>query len=804
MAYQSAIDIYLSVLDKHDDSQAKIKIAECYRKLGNWNEMEYWYGHVVLLSNSDPMAKLYYAQALQANEKYPQAKKWVELFLKENPGHLQGQLLLKACNENVVQNLRASGALYKIEHVKELNTDKDEFCAIFYKEDRLVFVSNRDDNKSPTVRTNAWDSKSFTGLYFSKIKLTDPATMKYSYTKPEKFSKSLNSKYHDGPASFNPDGTEVYFSSNNREGRSQDDIVRLKIYRATGSDEAWGEPKGLTVNSDDYSVLHPSLSAKGDMLFFASNMPGGFGGMDLYVSYMEGGNWSPPVNLGPSVNTEGDEVFPFIHEDGTLYFASNGLTGLGGFDIYLSKENYGTWLEPTNLGYPINTVSDDFGIILNKQKTHGYFSSNRNGGKGGDDIYTFTKLSVEVEVLVSDALTGMPIEGAEVVSSCSAVKSFTTNADGKVLMEIALDKTCDFAAEKNPYKPNSVRKSTKDLTPGELLVVQIPLQVEKVYDVVGKVIDGRTNESLGGVIVTLISVCDNERDSLVTSTSNDGQLEFKEIREECDYLVRFRKLGYIDAVLTFSPSKIYKDSTDTIKLNMAMFCTDGECGNPTPDPNPNPNCITCPPVPITDDCKTVIGKDKQKYIICNNDTTARITPDGDTVYNKPRPNVGPKELVNIYYDFDDASIREDAMPELNRLILFLEEYPNAKILITSHTDARGSKMYNRRLSNRRAESVVRYLIQYGISKKRLKAKGMGEDVMINDCYDGVDCTEEQHQENRRTEFQVYEYEGGDLKSRRPATINTNPCKNCPTKAEIEGEKAPEGEPTPVTDDVINQ
>lgn len=790
MEYKAAIDIYLQILDKSDNSEAKIGIADCYRHLNNCNEMEYWYGQVVLLPSAEPSAWLYYAKAKHCTGDLKGAKKAIERYLKDDPASPQAQFLLKAVNEDVVQNLRASGALYKVDAVKELNTDRDEFCAMPYKENKLIFVSDRDDPKNPVLRSDARSGKPFTTLFYSDMKLLDPKEMKFSYGKPQKYTKVLNEKYNDGPISFSADGTEAYFSRNSMEGRSPDGFWRVKIYRSVGGDLTWDKPQGVPFNSEEYSVLHPSLSEKGDMLFFASNMPGGFGNFDLYVSYLEDGRWSPPVNLGPEVNTDGDEVFPFIHSDGTLYFASNGLIGLGGYDVYMSKENFGTWTAPTNLGYPINSISDDFGMVMNKTKTHGYFASNRDGGQGGDDIYAFSKLSVEVEVIVVDSITGMPIEGAEIFTPCSAVKSFTTNADGKVFLEIGLDKACDFAAEKTPYKPNSRRKSTKELKAGELMVVQIPLTLECFINLKGSVVDGYSKKALDGAIVTLISNCGTGLDSMATSTNAEGAYLFESLPEDCDFILKVNKIGYTGNVVQFKTNGCAADTIIPIIIN----CYGADCEGPAP--NPNPNCIDCPkPIPSdTTDCVWVTDKKKNRFFVCpENDTIFGLTPNGDTIkYYRNTPNVGPKELVHIFYDYDDASLRADAQPGLERLLAFMQENPGAKILITSHTDARGSSAYNSKLSKRRAESVVRFLMSNGIDKKRLKYKGMGEEVMVNDCYDGQECDEAQHQENRRTEFQVYEFdnEGGEIKSRRPDKVKVSPCRNCPKTAPVEGDPAP--------------
>ncbi len=813
-AYQGAIDIYMRILDKNSKNPEAIAgIAECYYRMRNFSEAEYWYYEVVQ-NNPSPEAWLYHAKSAHAIGNNKKALKSAQQAKRLNPTY-EVEFLIKALNEETIANLKTSGALYTVEPVKALNTPQNDYCAVVYKDNQIVFMSDRENDKKfpASKRIDAWTNNNFTDIYIADRTLTDAKKIEYSYGKSKKM-EGLCSKNHDGPVSFSADGGEAYFSTSSREGRSPDGVWRIKIYRSLAQGKDWSKPQGVAViNSDDYSVYHPTLSAKGTKLIFAAEMPGGAGGLDLYYCELEDGRWTPPTPL-VGVNTEGNEAFPFLHPDGTLYFASDGHIGLGGYDIYMSKENMGDYFDPVNLGYPINTSDDDFAITMNKEKTYGYISSNRPGGAGGDDIYWFKKSSIEVEVLVYDSLSGMPLEGAEVFTPCSAVKSFVTNPDGKVFMEIAMDKACDFAAEKNPYKPNSRRAATKDLRAGETLIVQIPLTLERFFDLQGTVVDGYTKVPVEAALVTLISNCGKGLDSSTVSTNAEGKYEFKELGEGCNFQLKVSKIGYTGDIITFSTDSV---SSDTIVRFLAINCFGPNCKDKA-DPNPNPGPQRKDIPDNIADCKTVKwkkGKIRHECLVCpTNDTIFCIECEiinkvevCDTIwqYKDEDPVVGPKELIHIFYDYDDASLRADAQPGLKRLLRLMREYPEAKILISSHTDARGSRLYNQRLSNRRAHSVVVYLIANGIDKKRLKAKGMGEEVMINDCYDGKECPEEQHQENRRTEFQVYEYDkgSGEIKSRRPDNIRTAPCRNCPKAGTLETDTpAPSDTPidTPPTSD----
>lgn len=811
--YAAAIDLYLSILDKGNDSEAVKGVAEAYRRIGDPDETEYWYGLVARMPNAPQKSWLYYAQALQRNGKCDEAKEWAEKYVTQiEPNNTQALWLVKSCEEAVVQDLRASGKLYKVEPVDAINTEEDEFSPMFFKND-LVFVSSR-DRKAAVKRDDRWtdkESKPYTEVYITKRnQVGEPEEYNYNYGEVEKFSPSLSSKFHDGPLTFNAEFNEVYYTRSNMD-KADDGIIRLKVYQSRGAPKKYSEPKPLPFNSDEYSVVHPSLSDDGEMLFFASDMPGGFGGFDLYVSYLEDNRWSPPVNLGPTINTEGNELFPFHHESGSLYFASNGLIGLGGLDIYKTTENYGAWTDPINLGYPINTVDDDFGFILNSDQTHGYFSSNRKG-KGGDDIYTFTKLSVTVIIITFDEQTQMPIEAADVFTPCSDVQNLLTNQDGKVTIELPLDQACDFAAEKLGYQPNSVRLSTKNEPPGKTLYVQIPLKLECIFIVSGTIIDGFSNQPIDSALVRLESDCGGEQDELSLYTDSEGRYEFRDVREDCDLRVTVSKPGFTENSVTFKTgtecgTNIANPSIDSpapgvIVTSIPLYCYGPNCEGEDDPSDTSGGSFIDKPVDV------VIDEDGAEVTTYEDGTRIKKMPNGEEFIDygdgngwQRRPKVGDLELVNIYYDFDDARIRRDARPALDNLVLLLKNYPEMKIKLTSHTDARGKRGYNKRLSKRRAEAVVKYLMSEGISKDRLQAKGMGEEVMINDCYDGVTCSELQHQENRRTEFVIIEYvpQGMDAQSKRPDNIKVDACKNCPVAPEVE-----EAEGTvPVQEDIYN-
>ena len=268
----------------------------------------------------------------------------------------------------------------------EINTAFQEYSPAFYQ-DGLVFIAS-----NPAVSTDKKEDdktgKTTTSIFWAK------KGEKNLLLKPVPFAKELTTKFYDGPLSFSTDANAIFFTRSNVKRnnpiRAKDGLVKLKIYSAQLKGDVWANISELPFNNTEFDCAHPSVSPDGRRLYFSSNRPGGFGGMDLYVSTFINNKWSDPVNLGPKVNTDKNDVFPFIHTDGKVFFTSNGRKdGIGGLDIYFTMKTDTGWLTPQLLPEPINSRSDDFGIIVEKDKKTGYFSSNRAKGLGDDDIFSF-------------------------------------------------------------------------------------------------------------------------------------------------------------------------------------------------------------------------------------------------------------------------------------------------------------------------------------------------------------------------------------------------------------------------------
>ncbi len=455
-------------------------LAMSYYNRGEFVEAENAFERCI---NNDSCQKndfYYYVLTLKSNEKYPQANDILNEFKIRYPKDL------RACsyvhNESEFDSLLVPNSNCEIKNLN-LNTDADDFGTAFYNE-QIVFTSSRTDNK-PVWRNYNWNRRPFLNMFVAtRLKsgeLFDPVL----------WNKDWNKKWHEGPASFAEKCTMVAFTRNNYSKRSEDDVVRLQIFFSKMRYGSWDDIEPFELNSADYSVGHPCLSEDGKRMYFTSDMPGGYGGSDIYyVEKVSSTQWGKPVNLGAKVNTEANEMFPFYDEKNkVLYYSSNGLCGLGGLDVYASKFGYGGGFNyPKNLGAPINSSADDFAFICDGSSMGGYFSSNRKSGKGGDDIYSFQyKLAPKPEekprehyykLLVRNKVNGEPILDAKVKVDG---KTLRTNKNGEVCF--AFTNSSSFITQVDALGYQNVQKNAQISTKESLPVVldTISLNVEENF-----------------------------------------------------------------------------------------------------------------------------------------------------------------------------------------------------------------------------------------------------------------------------------------------------------------------------------
>ncbi|MEZ4793206.1 MAG: OmpA family protein [Gelidibacter sp.] len=444
------------------------KSADILQKLGNsfyfnnqMKEAAKWYGELMSMGETvEPEYYFRYAQALKANENYDESDKWMKKFHDADRSDLRGKAF--ASRVDYLSKIEAASRDFEVKNM-EINSSVSDFGTTEYK-NQLIFASTRGGG-----RKYGWNEQSFLDLY-SAEKREDG-----TYGNVSEFGNGINTKFHESTVAFTPDGNTMYFTRNNYlKGKFKKDDYgtnRLKIYRATLNDGKWDNVESIPFNSDNYSVAHPSINSNGTRMFFASDMEGTLGSSDIFVvDINEDGTLGEPVNLGPSVNTEGHETFPFINSDGDLYYSSNGFAGLGGLDVFVIRdfENKYEKSQPLileNVGKPINSPKDDFGYYENLTSKEGFFTSNRDGGKGDDDIYTFKfpKCKQVIDGIVKDETTQELIPGAKVTlleENGKAINQMTVGADAKFSFDVDCDKEYLIRVEKDSYSSDEVRVAT--------------------------------------------------------------------------------------------------------------------------------------------------------------------------------------------------------------------------------------------------------------------------------------------------------------------------------------------------------
>lgn len=656
MAYESkqyalAADLLSNEYEQNTNPLERAEIAyrigESYRLSNKPNNAADWY-LTALDYSLNPKVAFKYGLMLKQTEQYEKAIDVFARYGKENPlDRSRASRQMNSCKRAF--EWKNNPNVYQIESLDSINSIYSDYAPAILNNEYLIFSSAR--KSADSEGSYGWTGEGFSNVYYAKIKAD-----KNRFESPVKFGETINTAFNEGTACFTKDYSTMYFTRCVEEDFTEN---LCQIYFSERAGSEWLEAQKLELFEDSVNVGQPCLSPDGQYLFFSSDALEGFGEKDIYVCKWQDEQWSFPVNVGPEINTEGYEGFPYIHTNGTLYFASSGHAGMGGLDIFsaIPQDTLAyRFKNVKNLQYPINSGADDFGLIFNKRKKGkskediigtGYVCSSRKGGYGSDDIYAFTEykepekpiVTIDKEKLNEDTKPTKPsiiyvLEGTVLVKTYTDKNDPATVTDKNVPVK-------DAAVEVNQFNNTSGDNISKRLVSNYI---------------------GQFKATLG---------------------------------PEADFRVSGSIPGYFNKSVSIS--------------------TRGK------KPNPGDSVI----IPV----ELVLEK-----IFTNQEVT----------------------IDDIYYDLDKWDIRTDASLLLDGLAELLYENPSIKIEVGAHTDSQGTDSYNLDLSAKRAASVVDYLSSKGIDRSRLTSKGYGETQLVNGCTNEVTCSDEEHQQNRRTTFRVLE------------------------------------------------
>ncbi|NMM49176.1 OmpA family protein [Marinigracilibium pacificum] len=647
----------------------KLQLGECYFRTNNQKQAAKWLSEGLKSGGLEqPKFFLFYAEVLSSQGKYTEAGTFYTLYRKNTN------------EENRPKN--------KLEGIYQLNTFFEDTAFLTVNE---IVTPEKSDIFSPYIYKNQ--------LYAVGTKSGHPGFKggaDYDLFKVDIFNNDfvktelpapLNTKDHEGPMALYNQGTKVIFTRTVSTKEKPQGVLQLfSSELISESKEKWSTPKALSFNNGSYSCGHPAISEDGQTLIFASDKPGGKGGMDLYISINRNGEWSVPVNMGDEVNTEGHELFPLII-DQTLYFTGNGHGGLGGMDIYRAIVHNTQVVKVENMGAPINSPNDDFGISIYEDGRKGYFSSNRPTESGnGDKIFGFKKTLVpspHLSGIIMDFDNNLKVRGAEVVLMNEAgevIEQFFGGRNAQFRFELERNQTYRLVARRKGFASEERVINTSDLFVDNHLI-KLPLVLESLL-LQGVIRDKKNSGLIDDAKVILVDETNGHYYEY--TTGDDGMYDFI-LEDGADYSLFVTKEGFFEKTLDI----------ETFGLNYGL-------------------------ISYTVDMNPIVSNEKLLF-------------------------------DDIIFEDGTSDLTESAITELNNIAKILNLQKFYKIKFFVHTDSRGDATTNMQLSQERARKIKNHLVSKGIEKDRIEAKGLGETEPVNQCVDGVECTEPEYMMNIRVE-----------------------------------------------------
>lgn len=694
--YDQAILEYEKEL-RRDGSNTTIisKLGECCRMNNDLNGQILYYGKLVNNGTATDDQKLHYGKVLMDKGNYDAAK---EIF-QNHTSDERGAAYLKELAR--LQKINRNSDAYVLTPAP-YNSSGDDFSALIFGEN-VIFSSSRG---KLIPKKDDGTHKLYVNTYATN------RAPNGSFYRPQEFLDGMDSRFNDGPIAITRDCTIVFFTRNNhgKKHKASDGTYKLRILQAFIIGNSIFEPHDLTINSDNYNTAYPAISSNGSILYFASDMPGGMGGMDIYYSIlMPDSTWGIPINMGVKVNTKGNEMFPFIDQQNVFYFASDGHEGFGGLDIYETKLNDLKPIRVYNMGRPVNSEYDDFAYYtsgdLNTFPVNGFVCSDRKNDGLDDDIFNMQILrkvsrGKNVTFVLKELGKGDPLADVKVLINGDSVQ---TDEKGEFQYLLLEDTEYKIVASKEKYfdATDSLNANISSLDEFTRVIFLEPDPQLSFFAIIN---DAKTKEPLSDVKITIKDLFTKQIfDNAVTLTNGEYRKSLlgKKIGDKIAYEITLEKKGYVTNVLNYT-TEIKKEGE--IKLHEELNMVLG---------------------------KVLVGQDLAKMI----------------------------EIKPIYFDLGKSKIRPDAALELDKVVKVMKEYPNMYIELGAHTDCRGAAAANKKLSDSRAKASAAYIIKAGKFKNdRVVGKGYGESKLLNAC--GCEgkteskCSEQEHAINRRTEFIV--------------------------------------------------
>jgi outer membrane protein OmpA-like peptidoglycan-associated protein len=691
-SYGKAIQEFETIKNKTIDVNRKL--ATSYLRMGNATKAEDYFAKVANDTAATAADAYNYFYSLREAGKYNESETWIKVFNEKKFDDSRG-VEYKASLGSFLK-LNTSDGRFKIKNLA-INSPQQDFGTAHFGKKIVISSTNR--NIQSSLRIWNGNEKNFLNLFeANRDSLNELSNL-------TECNKTVNKKYHEGPATYNANGTYMVFTRDNYENKSSDGIRKLQLFYAKFINNKWTKPAALNLNNKEYSTGHATLSADGNTMYYASDMLGGKGGTDIYsTTRVNDSTWTTPKNMGSKINTEGNEMFPTIHKDDLLFFASNGHVGLGGLDVFVAQVKNNTVGALQNLGTPINGNKDDFAFLLDDDQKAGYFSSNRTDGKGDDDIYSFLlskpfKFGKQIKGIAKDK-TGAPLATTIVTlynSKNEIVATKTTNADGTYLFDVENDDAYNLQGTKEKYFDGKNTANTKDK---EVVEANVILEKDPGFAIYCLITNKQTKQPVKDVKITLINKITGVEETIITPETGDFMraLETAKLNDKIEYTLKLEASGYLTERFTYKKT-LSKPGKYNLHEEMDLSMD-----------------------------KMEIGGDLAKMI----------------------------DIKPIYFDVNKFNIRPDAAIELDKVIAVMAEYPNLEIELGSHTDCRAPIKYNETLSDKRAKASAAYIQAKITRPERMYGKGYGESKLKNGCAcEGKvksTCSDAEHQENRRTEF----------------------------------------------------